>query len=67
MLLFYFIYMLTVDFSLKILVIKLFLGLTALIIVSRITNRISMKRMVEAHKQLQDLYDQLHDAEELSR
>lgn len=67
LLLFCLIYILTVGFSFKILLIQLISGLTSLFIASIISNRISMKRMIETRQQLQELYNQLQDSEELSK
>lgn len=64
LLMFSLIYILTVGFSLKVLLIQLIAGLIALIIVSTIANRIFIKRMIETRKQLQDLYDQFQDSEQ---
>lgn len=66
LLIFCLIYILTVGFSLKTFLIQLVAGLTALIPTIIIGNKISMKRMIETREQLQELYDQLQDSEELS-
>lgn len=63
LLIFCLIYIFTVGFSLKVLLIQLVAGLAALAIASTIGNKISMKRMIETRKQLQELYDQLQDSE----
>jgi len=67
LLLFCIIYIFTAGFSFKILLTQLVSGLTALIITSIIANRISIKRMIETRKQLQELYNQLQDSEELNK
>ncbi|MDR0749613.1 MAG: hypothetical protein LBF62_08590 [Tannerellaceae bacterium] len=67
LLLFCLIYIFTEGFSFKILLVQLFSGLTALFIAGTIANRISMKRMIETRQQLQELYNQLQDSEELSK
>lgn len=63
LLIFCLIYIFTVGFSLKVLLIQLLSGTVALIIVATIGNRVSEKRMTETRKQLLELYDQLQDSE----
>lgn len=63
LLIFCLIYILTVGFSLKVLLCQLVSGIVALIIVATIGNRVSVKRMTETRKQLLELYDQLQDSE----
>lgn len=63
LLIFCLIYILSVGFSLKVLLCQLVSGTVALIIVATIGNRVSVKRMTETRKQLLELYDQLQDSE----
>lgn len=61
LLIFCLIYILTVGFALKVLLIQLASGLTAFVIASTIGNKISIRRMVETRTQLQDLLNQLKE------
>lgn len=62
LLIFCLIYIFTVGFIIKVLLIQLVSGLTALAIVSSIGNKIVIKRMVKTRTQLQELLDQLQDS-----
>ncbi|MDL2320438.1 hypothetical protein LJC45_04825 [Alistipes sp. OttesenSCG-928-B03] len=56
------IYILTVGFSLKVLLLQLASGLPAMIVAGAVANRIFVKRMAETRRQLQDLHSQLQDS-----
>ncbi len=61
LLLFCLIYILTVGFSLKHVLLQLASGLTTLFIAATIANRIFLKRMTKTHRKLQELYEQLKE------
>lgn len=63
LLVFCLIYIFTMGFVLKVLLIQLVSGLIALAIASYIGNKIVIRRMVETHTQLQELLEQLQDSE----
>lgn len=63
LLIFCLIYIFTMGFILKVLLIQLGAGLMVLAIVSPIGNKILIRRMIETRTQLQELLDQLHDSE----
>lgn len=62
LLVFCLIYIFTMGFVLKVLLIQLASGLIALAIVSFIGNKIVIRRMVETRTQLQELLEQLQDS-----
>lgn len=62
LLIFCLIYILTVGFSFKVLLIQLGSGLSALTIASSVGNKIMIRRMVKTRTQLQELLDQLQDS-----
>ncbi|MEG2494428.1 MAG: hypothetical protein RSB32_01865 [Mucinivorans sp.] len=63
LLVFCLIYIFTMGFVLKVLLIQLGAGLIALVIAGSIANKIMIKRMLETRTQLQELLDQLQDSE----
>lgn len=62
LLIFCLIYIFTVGFIIKVLLIQLVSGFTALAIASSIGNKIVIRRMVKTRTQLQELLDQLQDS-----
>lgn len=63
LLVFCLIYIFTMGFIFKVLLIQLGSGLIALVIASSIGNKIVTRRMVETRTQLQELLEQLQDSE----
>ena len=63
LLVFCLIYIFTMGFILKVLLIQLVSGLVALAIASSIGNKIVIRRMAETRAQLQELLEQLQDSE----